>query len=110
MISIEAAEALALSRLKSLESEINSFGSNLPIGEQNLEIQLDFSEVIEFDLGWVFCYNTRKFLSDRSQFSSSLVGNAPFIVSREDGSIHVTGTAHDIDHYVESFRAQFHRD
>jgi len=32
-----------------------------------------------------------------------LAGNAPFIVSRNDGSIHITGTAEDIDYYLDKF-------
>lgn len=55
----------------------------------------------EHDFGWVFFWGPvdEKVL---------VGGNAPFIVSRSDGSVHVTGTAHPIERYIESF-ARVHR-
>lgn len=32
-----------------------------------------------------------------------MAGNAPFIISRLDGSVHITGTSHPIERYIESF-------
>jgi hypothetical protein len=32
-----------------------------------------------------------------------MAGNAPFIVDRNDGSIHVTGTAYPTEQYLESY-------
>jgi hypothetical protein len=53
-------------------------------------------ETIECDFGWVFFYAPKD--------SSALVaGNAPIIVDREDGTVHLTGTAYPIEHYLESY-------
>lgn len=40
---------------------------------------------IEKDFGWVFFYNSRKFV-ETEEFSYCLAGNAPIIVNRFDGS------------------------
>ena len=49
---------------------------------------------VERDFGWVFfCGNPHDEL---------LAGNAPFIVDSRDGSVHVTGTAHPIEGYLEA--------
>jgi hypothetical protein len=75
---------------------------------QTLEIQvgeplavLD-ENTIEGKFGWVFFYNSVEFI-ESGRFSSRLTGNAPIIVDREDGSIHVTGTAFPIEHYIDEF-------
>ena len=39
-----------------------------------------------FDVGWVFYYQSARFL-ETGEFGFKLVGNAPFFVSRLDGSI-----------------------
>jgi hypothetical protein len=51
---------------------------------------------IEREFGWVFFWGP-------SDPSIMLAGNAPFIVDRRDGSIHVTGTAYPIEEYMESY-------
>ncbi|MBK8545311.1 MAG: hypothetical protein IPL62_18335 [Caulobacteraceae bacterium] len=43
----------------------------------------------------MFFYDSEEHQSSRD-FRLSLVGNAPIIVDRADGSIHPTGTAHPI--------------
>jgi hypothetical protein len=35
--------------------------------------------------------------------SIPVLGNAPFIVDRKDGSIHLTGTAYPIEQYLKSY-------
>lgn len=64
-------------------------------------------ELIEFpthlgDYGWVFTYHCNEYLRtglDKYQIG----GNAPIIISKKDGSIHVTGTAHPVEYYVENY-------
>jgi hypothetical protein len=51
---------------------------------------------IERNFGWAFFYGP-------SDPSMTLAGNAPFIVDRKDGSIHVTGTAYPTEQYLESY-------
>jgi hypothetical protein len=42
--------------------------------------------------GWIFYYQSREFLADRSNISAALAGNAPFIVDRINGEVRVLGT------------------
>ena len=42
--------------------------------------------------GWIFYYQSREFLADRSNISAALAGNAPFIVDRVNGEVRVPGT------------------
>jgi hypothetical protein len=49
-------------------------------------IPLLLTNTLERDFGWVFFYGP-------SDPSTAVAGNAPLIVDREDGSVHVTGTA-----------------
>ena len=51
---------------------------------------------IERDFGWVFFYGP-------SDPSILVAGNAPIIVNREDGTVHVTGTAFALERYLESY-------
>lgn len=55
------------------------------------------------DFGWVFFYNTRAYveLGDKRH---ALVGNAPLIVDRDTGEIHMTGTALPTEHYLQHYR------
>jgi len=60
------------------------------------QISLFRDRTIERDFGWTFFYGP----SDSSILAA---GNAPFIVDRRDGSIHVTGTAYPTEEYLESY-------
>ena len=41
---------------------------------------------------------------DTGNTSHPLAGNAPLLVSRTQGSVHVTGTARPIKFYIENFK------
>jgi hypothetical protein len=56
----------------------------------------------EEDFGWVFFYNSKAFI-ETGEFRYMLGGNAPIIVSRESGAVHVTGTACRIEEYLANF-------
>ena len=84
IISTEEAACLAAQFLKSAQA------SSSP------EMKLLDNLTEEHDFGWIFFWGPVD--------ENVLVGgNAPFIVSRSDGSIHGTGTAHPIECYIESF-------
>lgn len=55
------------------------------------------------EFGWVFFYNTRQFV-ESGDVQWALGGNAPLIFDRRTGELHVTGTAHPIEHYIDEFR------
>ena len=68
-----------------------------------LELVLLDDQTIEDDFGWVFFFESKAFL-DTGNTSHALAGNAPLLVSRMDGSVHVTGTARPIEFYIENFK------
>lgn len=55
------------------------------------------------DFGWVFFYQSADYLRSGA-FSDQLAGNAPIVVLRETGALHVTATALPVDDYLEQFR------
>jgi hypothetical protein len=57
---------------------------------------------IECDFGWVFFWQSQRFLKS-GDFSNQLAGNAPLMVDRRDGALHVTGTAHPIEYYIQQY-------
>src|SRR3989442_721253 len=74
-------------------------------GPKTTELVLQEQATMDLPFGWVFFYNTRASLQSDA-FSASALGNAPFIVDRDDGSIHVTGTARGIGHYIADYERQ----
>ncbi len=56
----------------------------------------------EEEFGWVFFYNSKRFVETRDM-QWALGGNAPLIVDKYTGEIHVTGTAHPIEYYIERY-------
>lgn len=79
------------------EREILGVG---PVEDCALEIIDEFT--IEADFGWVFFWQSRQY-SRSGDPGDQLVGNAPLLVSRADGSLHETGTAEPIETYIENF-------
>jgi hypothetical protein len=60
---------------------------------------------IEKDYGWIFFYNSRRYL-ETQDVRYALFGNAPIIVEKENGSLHFTGTAEEIDYYIKRYERQ----
>ncbi len=52
--------------------------------------------------GWVFFYNSKSFV-ETGDINDSLAGNAPYIVNKHTGELFVTGTAEEIEHYIEQY-------
>jgi hypothetical protein len=69
----------------------------------NIVFDLIDQDLIETEFGWVFFYESRRF-KETGDFSDRLAGNAPVIVDRAIGSLHVTGTARPTAEYIEEFR------
>lgn len=67
-----------------------------------LELRILDEHTIEADFGWVFFWQSQRFL-ETGNSSEQLAGNAPLIVGRRDGSLHVTGTAHPTEHYIQQY-------
>ncbi|GLS93880.1 hypothetical protein GCM10007918_11720 [Piscinibacter gummiphilus] len=41
--------------------------------------------------GWLFCWNSKTYLADRSRDEEALVGNAPIFVDRVNGEVYCPG-------------------
>ena len=59
-------------------------------------------ETIEKEWGWVFFYQSKKYI-ETDDIGEILTGNAPYIVNKKSGQLHVTGTTEDIEHYINEF-------
>jgi Immunity protein 35 len=88
--------------LRETEREIDCFGSALPENKDRPSHSLVITHAVEQDFGWVYFYDSREF-SETGEFLHALAGNAPFIVSRIDGRLYATGTAHPTEHYLVEF-------
>jgi Immunity protein 35 len=80
---------------------------NYVTNQQNLmidgtELELIKEAVITKPYGWVFVYDSSKFI-ETNDFSYAIVGNAPFLVSPKNGAVTTFGTAHDIDYYLKEY-------
>lgn len=114
-ITFEEARRLALQYLSELEEESRKVAElrkdltprereilGLPQESDILELGLAEEATIEGDFGWVFFWTTRAYLETEDD-RYALVGNAPILISRRDGSLHETGTAYPIEVFIENF-------
>lgn len=60
---------------------------------------------IELPYGWVFFWNSVTFLETGDR-RFMLLGNAPLIVNRADGTTRFTGTARATTHYLREYEEQ----
>ena len=60
---------------------------------------------LEKPYGWVFFYNTRAF-AETHDSTLALTGNAPFLVERENGTVHVLGTTQPLAEYLRAYAPQ----
>ena len=90
MITAIEAQDIAIRYLENLETE------------PGVTLKLIDSETIEKPFGWVFFYNSKKYL-ETGELREMLAGNAPFIVDKNNGEIHETGTEKPIDEYILDF-------
>jgi hypothetical protein len=66
------------------------------------ELALIDQHTIERNFGWVFFYDAKRHL-ETGDFRDALAGNAPIVITKADGRIHETGTAHPLEHYLAQF-------
>jgi len=58
---------------------------------------------IETDFGWIFIWNSRRYL-ESGDFRDALLGNVPLIVDRANGSVHETCTFLSIGEIIDRYR------
>jgi hypothetical protein len=66
------------------------------------ELVLLDHRTIERDFGWVFFWDSKRHQETRD-ISDAPAGNAPVVVTRKDGRVHLTGTARPLEHYLRDF-------
>ena len=75
-----------------------------PLGDELVIID---DATIERPFGWVFFYQSKRYL-ESGEFEFCLAGNAPLIVDRRTGEVHVTGTARPIETYIAAYESSEH--
>jgi hypothetical protein len=73
--------------------------------EIGFKLALLDNRTIERSFAWIFFYNSERYL-ETQDFRDSLAGNAPIVVLKSNGRIHVTGTAHPLEHYLKQLEAE----
>lgn len=66
------------------------------------EVPLQITYEGEFSDGWYFCYQSKEFL-ETGELSAQLAGNAPFLIDKQSGELHVLGTAKPVESYLEDY-------
>jgi hypothetical protein len=67
-----------------------------------ISLQLLEDQTIERSFGWAFFYDAVR-EPGLGDFDTLLAGNAPFIIDKRDGSLHVTGTAFTIEKHLDNY-------
>ena len=60
-------------------------------------------KTIEGAFGWVFFYESKNYIESRD-YADMLMGNAPIIINKKSGEVHITGTAEPIEVYIEHYK------
>jgi len=100
MISKDEARKIVINQLEFIQN--NNF--NL----KDDELVIIDEATIEKDFGWVFFYQSKNYL-ETNNFSYQLLGNAPYIVNRFDGSFEITGTTYEIEYYLNEYEKRLKR-
>ena len=64
--------------------------------------ELIISNALEKPWGWVFFYNSKRFLETRDD-RHAIAGNGPFLIERETGRLFETGTARPLEYYIANY-------
>jgi hypothetical protein len=89
MITREQAERLVYQRI------------NAPDPYWRDKPEMVVTRVEDHELGWIVCYDSRPH-HESGEFRFAIAGNAPYLVSCEDGSLFETGTAPPFEERLRS--------
>jgi hypothetical protein len=70
--------------------------------DSGLELVLQPELTAETDVGWVFFYESRRYLETGDE-RERLMGNAPLLVCHT-GAVHLLGTERPVEAYLDDFR------
>lgn len=74
------------------------------LAAMNVPEGLVIIDVREVPVGWIFLYGSVRHQRSGA-LSDALAGNAPLLVDRDTGAVHVTGTARPVEDYVAEYIA-----
>jgi hypothetical protein len=74
------------------------------LSQLDLDVVLFDEPMASGDYGWVFGYQSAKYVAS-GEMSDMLAGNAPLLVDRTTGLLHVLGTAYDLNVYISNYVA-----
>jgi len=92
MNSKTEAEALVRNELRKIETA-------------ELPFDIDESKTIEKEFGWVFFYNSARYLRSK-EIIYQLAGNGPIFFNKMTGAITVSGASKPIDVLIEEYERQ----
>lgn len=95
-VNYQQAVSIAQDYLKQQPNQMAEYGG----------LALKLAATIEKSYGWVFFYNTRRFL-ETGEFLARLGGNAPILIEKATGTVYVMGTAHPVQYYLDDYE-RFH--
>jgi hypothetical protein len=78
---------------------------NAAYDQENDTLVIGDDYTISRPYGWVFFYQSRRFLENGDP-SDALAGNGPVVVLSRDGSIHHLGSAHPVEETLRQFEAR----
>ena len=59
------------------------------------------------EYGWIFFYNSRRFLASGSIFDM-IIGSGPVLVNKLNGDVFVMGSAYNVAHYISQYETDNH--
>lgn len=72
--------------------------------EAGIPCEILDSETMEFEMGWVFFYQSKAYLKTQN-IRDALAGNAPYLVDRVREKLVITGTAFPTEDYIAKYLA-----
>lgn len=81
MIELDDARVIADNLVAELNEDVR----------QNIELAVRHSSVRDVGIGWLFYFNSLEYIKTGDSEKALLGGNTPFIVAKEDGSLHFFG-------------------
>lgn len=74
----------------------------IDLQQTSVEVQIVDEATISKPYGWIFFYQSKRFL-ETENISDILVGNAPIFIDRFDGELRICGTSHPIEQYLTEY-------
>jgi hypothetical protein len=73
------------------------------------KLAIDANHVIEKKYGWIFTYNTERFL-ETEEIEDMVFGGGPFLVYKADGAIYQFWSGDSLDNQLREFELSHHLD